>query len=92
MPLGTDEHKPHLTDAPWVVVLFRQAYGVTPDGGKRTHYYAEESCGIAAGLFIAAIHHMGLVTLTHTPNPMGFLREVLGRPSNERAMLVMPVG
>ena len=92
LPLGTDEHKPHLTDAPWVVVLFRQAYGVTPDGGKRTHYYAEESCGIAAGLFIAAIHHMGLVTLTHTPNPMGFLREVLGRPSNERAMLVMPVG
>ena len=92
LPLGTDEHKPHLTDAPWVVVLFRQAYGVGPDGGRRTHYYAEESCGIAAGLFIAAVHHMGLVTLTHTPNPMGFLRDLLGRPSNERAMLVMPVG
>ena len=91
-PLGTDEYKPHLTDAPWVVVLFRHAYGVRPDGGKRTYYYTEESCGIAAGLFIAAIHQMGLVTLTHTPNPMGFLRELLARPVNERAMLVMPVG
>jgi nitroreductase len=91
-PLGTDEHKPHLTDAPWVVVLFRQVYGLQPDGGKRTYYYTQESCGIAAGLFIAAIHRMGLVTLTHTPSPMGFLSELLGRPANERAMLVMPVG
>jgi len=92
LPLGTDEHKPHLTDAPWVIVLFRQAYGVTLGGEKRTYYYTEESCGIAAGLFIAAIHQMGLVTLTHTPNPMGFLRELCERPANERAMLVMPVG
>jgi iodotyrosine deiodinase len=91
-PLGTDEHKTHLTDAPWVVVLFRQAYGLRADGARRTHYYAMESCGIAAGLFIAAVHHMGLVTLTHTPNPMTFLAELLGRPANERAMLVMPVG
>lgn len=91
-PLGTDEHKPHLTDAPWVIVLFRQAYGVTPDGSKRTFYYTQESCGIAAGLFIAAVHKMGLVTLTHTPNPMGFLGELLGRPACEKAMLVMPVG
>jgi nitroreductase len=91
-PLGTDEHKPHLTDAPWVVVLFRRAYGLDPDGGRRTYYYTEDSCGIAAGFFIAAVHQMGLVTLTHTPNPMGFLRELLGRPVNERAMLVMPVG
>jgi nitroreductase len=91
-PLGTDEHKPHLTDAPWVVVLFRQAYGVASDGGKRTHYYTEESCGIAAGFFIAAVQQMGLVTLTHTPSPMGFLRELLDRPVNERAMFVMPVG
>jgi len=91
-PLGTDEHKPHLTDAPWVVVLFRKAYGLEEGGRKRTFYYTEESCGIAAGFFIAAVHHMGLVTLTHTPNPMGFLREVLTRPVNERAMLVMPVG
>jgi nitroreductase len=91
-PLGTDEHKPHLTDAPWVVVLFRQTHGVNPDGSKRTFYYTQESCGIAAGFFIGAIHHMGLVTLTHTPNPMGFLRDLLGRPQNEKAMLVMPVG
>lgn len=91
-PLGTDEHKTHLTDAPWIVVLFRQAYGVREDGTRQTHYYAQESCGIAAGLFIAAIHRMGLVTLTHTPNPMTFLAELLGRPANERAMLVMPVG
>lgn len=91
-PLGTDEHKPHLTDAPWVVVLFRQAYGLAPDGTKRTFYYTDESCGIAAGLFISAIHHMGLVTLTHTPNPMAFLRDLLERPKNEKAMLVMPVG
>ena len=91
-PLGTDEHKTHLTDAPWVVVLFRQAHGVRDDGSRRTHYYSQESCGIAAGLFIAAVHHMGLVTLTHTPNPMAFLSELLERPANERAMLVMPVG
>jgi iodotyrosine deiodinase len=91
-PLGTDQHKPHLTDAPWIVVLFRQAYGMAASGEKRTYYYTEESCGIAAGLFIAAIHHTGLVTLTHTPSPMGFLRELLERPVNERAMLVMPVG
>lgn len=91
-PLGTDEHKPHLTDAPWVVVLFRQSHGLASDGTKRTYYYTQESCGIAAGFFIAAVHHMGLVTLTHTPNPMGFLAELLGRPANEKAMLVMPVG
>jgi iodotyrosine deiodinase len=91
-PLGTDEHKPHLTDAPWVVVLFRQAHGLAADGSPRSFYYTQESCGIAAGLFIAAVHHMGLVTLTHTPSPMGFLSELLGRPENERAFLVMPVG
>lgn len=91
-PLGTDEYKPHLTDAPWVVVLFRQAYGVAADGTKRSFYYTQESCGIAAGLFIAAVHHMGLVTLTHTPSPIGFLSDLLGRPENERAFLVMPVG
>ena len=91
-PLGTDEHKPHLTDAPWVVVLFRQAFGLHADGSHRTYYYTQESCGIAAGLFIAAIHHMGLVTLTHTPSPMAFLGELLERPANERAMLIMPVG
>lgn len=91
-PLGTDEHKPHLTDAPWVVVLFRQSHGLTPTGEKRTFYYTQESCGIAAGFFIAAVHAMGLVTLTHTPSPMAFLGQLLERPSNEKAMLVMPVG
>jgi iodotyrosine deiodinase len=91
-PLGTDEHKPHLTDAPWLVVLFRKSHGINPDGTKRTYYYTQESCGIAAGLFVAAVHRMGLVTLTHTPSPMGFLGEVLERPTNEKAFLVMPVG
>ncbi|MGI9090409.1 MAG: nitroreductase family protein [Gemmatimonadaceae bacterium] len=91
-PLGTDEHKPHLTDAPWLVVLFRKAYGLNADGTKRTYYYTQESCGIAAGFFVAAVHQMGLVTLTHTPNPMGFIGELLGRPVNEKAMLVMPIG
>jgi iodotyrosine deiodinase len=91
-PLGTDEHKTHLTDAPWVVVLFRQVFGLEPEGGKRTYYYTQESCGIAAGFFVAAVHRMGLATLTHTPSPMGFLAELLGRPANEKAMLVLPVG
>jgi nitroreductase len=90
--LGTDEHKTHLTDAPWVVVLFRQVHGLHADGSRKTFYYTQESCGIAAGMFIAAVHGMGLVTLTHTPSPMGFLAELLGRPANEKAMLVMPVG
>ncbi len=91
-PLGTDAVKTHLTDAPWVVVLFRHAHGVNADGSKRTFYYTQESCGIAAGLFITAVHTMGLVTLTHTPSPMGFLGELLGRPANEKAFLVLPVG
>jgi iodotyrosine deiodinase len=91
-PLGTDEHKPHLTDAPWVVVAFRKLYGVDADGARRTYYYTQESVGIAVGLFVAAVHLMGLVTLTHTPSPMGFLAELLGRPANEKAFLVMPVG
>jgi iodotyrosine deiodinase len=91
-PLGTDEHKPHLTDAPWLVVLFRKSHGINRDGTKRTFYYTQESCGIAAGLFVAAVHHMGLVTLTHTPSPMGFLGQILERPPNEKAFLVMPVG
>jgi iodotyrosine deiodinase len=91
-PLGTDAQKPHLTDAPWVVVLFRQSHGLRPDGEKRTFYYTQESCGIAAGFFIAAVHAMGLVTLTHTPSPMAFLGQLLERPANEKAMLVMPVG
>jgi nitroreductase len=91
-PLGTDEHKTHLTDAPWLVVVFRKAYGLEADGSKRVFYYTQESVGIAAGFFIAAVHMMGLVTLTHTPNPMGFLSELLERPPNEKAFLILPVG
>ena len=91
-PLGTDAVKPHLTDAPWVVVLFKQKKRQRPNGEWGPTYYTTESCGIAAGMFIQAVHRMGLVTLTHTPSPMGFLRELLKRPVHEEAMLVMPVG
>ncbi len=91
-PLGTDHVKHHMTDAPWIVVLFAEKYGVEPNGSQRKNYYVDESVGIAAGLFIAAVHRMGLVTLTHTPNPMGFLRERLRRGPNEKAVLVMPLG
>ena len=91
-PLGTDHVKQHMTDAPWTVVLFAEKYGVQPDGTHRKNYYVDESVGIAAGLFITAIHHMGLVTLTHTPNPMNFLRTLLGRGLHEKAVLLMPVG
>lgn len=91
-PIGTGWQKPHVTEAPWIVVLFRQVYGVDADGGRVTHYYTQESCGLAAGLFLAAVHHMGLATLTHTPSPMGFLSKLLGRPDNEKPMLLLPVG
>ena len=91
-PLGTDAVKEHVTDAPWVVVLFRHTKRLRPNGEWGPTYYSQESCGIAAGMFIAAIHNMGLVTLTHTPSPMKFLGEVLKRPEHETAMLLMPVG
>ena len=91
-PLGTDHVKEHLSDAPWIVVVFRQSKRQRDSGEWGPTYYAQESCGIAAGLFIAAIHNMGLTTLTHTPSPMGFLRDILNRPEHEHAMLVMPVG
>ena len=91
-PLGTDHIKTHLTDAPWVVILFRQSKRIRGNGEMGPTYYSQESCGIAAGLFIAAVHNMGLTTLTHTPSPMGFLRDILNRPNHEHAMLVMPVG
>ncbi len=91
-PLGTDEHKAHITDAPWVVVAFKKPYDLRPAGARSKNYYVDESVGIACGLFVTAIHHMGLVTLTHTPSPMDFLAKLLGRPENERAFLLMPVG
>ena len=91
-PLGTDHVKEHITEAPWEVVLFRHSQRERPSGEMAPTYYSQESCGIAAGLFVAAIHNMGLVTLTHTPSPMGFLRDILGRPEHEHAMLLLPVG
>lgn len=91
-PLGTDWRKEFLETAPWIVVCFRELYGVKPDGGRVTNYYISESVGIACGLFIAAIHGMGLTTLTHTPNPMAFLTEILRVPENWRPFIVFPVG
>ena len=91
-PLGTDWRKPFLETAPWLVVLFAQRTGVDAEGGTRKHYYVQESCGIAAGLFIAALHRMGLATLTHTPSPMRFLSEILGRPRHEAPFILFPVG
>jgi len=95
-PLGTDWNKPHFTDAPALIVVFERLYGVKelPDGTRKKvkHYYVQESVGIAVGFLIAALTQAGLATLTHTPSPMGFLREVLGRPENEKAFAVLPVG
>lgn len=91
-PIGTDAVKTHLTDAPYVVVVFEQAWGFGTDGRKVKHYYVRESVGIAVGFLLAALHESGLCALTHTPSPMGFLRELLGRPENERPYVVIPVG
>jgi len=91
-PLGTDANKPFLETAPWLVAIFAQAYGVLADGRRVKHYYAQESVGIATGMLVTALHHCGLATLTHTPSPMGFLNEILGRPANERPFLLLVVG
>jgi len=91
-PLGTTWEKPFLETVPWLVVVFEELYGFYDDGRKRKNYYVRESVGLACGLFIAALHHMGLATLTHTPSPMGFLRDVLGRPANEKPYILFPVG
>ena len=94
--LGTDWRKPHIEDAPYVIVVFRQAFGLRQnDAGEEervTHYYSEESVGIAVGFLLAALHISGLATLTHTPSPMKFLAEILGRPANERPYVLIPVG
>ncbi len=90
--LGTSWQKPYLEDAPWLVVLFEQRYGFADDGSRTKHYYVKESVGIAAGLFIAALHTMGLATLTHTPSPMAFLSRLLDRPVNERPFVLFPIG
>ncbi len=91
-PLGTDAHKPFLETAPWLIAVFQQNWGTRPDGSKQRHYYVKESVGIACGFLLAALHHAGLATLTHTPSPMGFLREILERPVNERALMLIVAG
>ena len=90
--LGTDAAKPFLETAPYLIAIFAQSYGIAPDGGKQRHYYVQESVGIATGFLIAALHHAGLATLTHTPSPMSFLSEILGRPGNERPFLLLVTG
>lgn len=91
-PFGTDWHKEFLEEAPYLIVVFRIDYGLSSDGSKQKHYYVSESVGIATGFLLAALHVAGLATLTHTPNPMGFLAKICGRPANERAFLLIPVG
>ncbi len=91
-PLGTDEFKPYLETAPYLIVAFAQAYSVDSQGRKVKHYYAQESLGIAVGFLILALHNAGLVSLTHTPSPMGFLNDVLGRPPNERPFVLVVAG
>ncbi len=90
--LGTDEHKPFLEKAPWLVAVFAESYAVTPDGQHVKNYYVSESVGIATGMLITALHHAGLATLTHTPSPMKFLNQLLARPDNERPFLILVVG
>ncbi|MDY6868488.1 MAG: nitroreductase family protein [Chloroflexota bacterium] len=91
-PLGTDEHKPFLEEAPYLIAIFAEKYGMEKDGEKTRNYYVKESVGIATGILVTALHHAGLVSLTHTPSPMGFLNELLDRPSNESPFLLLVVG
>ena len=91
-PLGTDWKKPFLEEAPVLIAIFAQKYGVHADGEKFSHYYVPESVGIASGFLIAALHHAGLATLTHTPNPMRFLNKLCGRPTSEKPIILLVVG
>jgi iodotyrosine deiodinase len=91
-PLGTDAAKPFLEEAPLLIAIFSQKFGVTASGQQVKHYYVPESVGIATGFLISALHHLGLVTLTHTPSPMGFLNQICGRPSNEKPSILLVVG
>jgi nitroreductase len=90
--LQTDWHKPFLEVAPYLIVVFKKAYDLKEDGTKGTNYYVNESVGLACGFLLAAIHHAGLVALTHTPSPMNFLTKILNRPENERPFLLIPIG
>lgn len=90
-PFATDWHKPFLETVPWLIIVFRRPFDMA-EGEKQNNYYVNESVGLASGFLLAAIHHAGLVALTHTPSPMKFLTEILGRPSNERPFLLIPVG
>lgn len=91
-PLGTDAEKPFLERAPWLIAIFAERWREMPDGSRRANYYVQESVGIATGFLIAALHHAGLATLTHTPSPMGFLTRILGRPAREKPFLLLVVG
>jgi nitroreductase len=91
-PLGTDPNKPFLETAPWLIAIFAQRWRQMPDGARRANYYVPESVGIATGMLIAALHHAGLATLTHTPSPMGFLSKLLDRPESEKPFLLLVVG
>ena len=91
-PIGTDANKPFLETAPWLIAIFGHRHGVDAAGGKIKHYYVNESVGIATGFLITALHNAGLACLTHTPSPMGFLNELLDRPSNEKPFLLLVVG
>ena len=91
-PFGTDENKPFLETAPYLIVIFEQKYKINENGEKEKHYYTSESVGIATGLLITALHQVGLATLTHTPSPMKFLNKILNRPDNEKPYLVLVVG
>jgi iodotyrosine deiodinase len=91
-PIGTDWIKPHITDAPYLIVVFEQAWSRDEQGDKHKHYYVRESVGIAVGFLLASLHAAGLATLTHSPAPMGFLTRILGRPENERPFILIPVG
>ncbi|MEZ6139210.1 MAG: nitroreductase family protein [Zavarzinella sp.] len=91
-PIGTNWEKPYLEIVPWIVVVFEETYRIAPQGNVEKNYYVKESVGIACGIFITALHQMGLATLTHTPSPMAFLANMLGRPANERPFILFPVG
>ena len=91
-PVGTNARKPHLEDAPWLVVVFAERHGRTPEGRRVKNYYVQESVGISAGFLLAGLHRAGLACLTHTPNPMRFLNGICGRPTSEKPVMIVAVG